>query len=501
LEEEAWIGRKVGDKYRIIQSIGRGGMGVVFEAENLAVGKRVALKFIDSESAQSAEGLQRFQREARAAGTIESAHIVQVFDVGEEQGRPFLVMELLRGENLGTRLHRQGCLSVAETVHVMEQVLRGLHRAHGKGIIHRDLKPENVFLEKTDADPMFAKIVDFGISKFVGPDKPFGQNTITQRKVVLGTPYYMAPEQARSVPDLDERADLWSLGVIGYECLSGIKPFAGDTYEQVIIAICTQPPVDLHTVSPEIPPSLADVIMQALTLDRDHRYGSAEEFMQALQRAVPDLLGRVLPLSDVPAQQPSSAPQAQEVGHRTDVSWSSSDGIAPVKKKHGHLSRNTRLGLLGVVMTLLAFSTTVGVISYLQEQKEGFDQESTLPMAMKSENLPVEEELAAVKPAVPQKIGMRIETNEPHAQVHVDGSLLEDGLLFGEEGEACEVQVSAPGFRTQQRQVIIRPDAGTIRFDLVKVLSEVGRPEMNSRPSAPSSTSVAGGLELKTDIP
>ena len=168
-------------------------MGAVYRATHTAIGKRVALKFLDHNAARDSDSVTRFQREAEAASAVESAHIVQIFDSGTGPGgRPYLVMELLNGEDLRARLRREGRVPLAEVVHIAGQVLRALGRAHAAGIVHRDLKPDNVFLCQRDDDPMFVKIVDFGISKVAS--RTATANTLTQRGTVLGTAFYMSPE-------------------------------------------------------------------------------------------------------------------------------------------------------------------------------------------------------------------------------------------------------------------------------------------------------------------
>jgi serine/threonine-protein kinase len=206
------VGRTVAGKYKILRVIGRGGMGAVYEAENVGIGKRVALKFVDAEYAKDEEVRSRFAREARVAGSIESAHIVTVFDAGMEEERPYLVMELLRGEDLGTRLRRLGKIPIGDAMHVIAQVLRGLARAHDASVIHRDLKPDNVFLVHSEGDPLFAKIVDFGVSKRLRAQSGTTPFVLTGKGTVLGTPLYMSPEQAQASPDLDGRADLYGAG-------------------------------------------------------------------------------------------------------------------------------------------------------------------------------------------------------------------------------------------------------------------------------------------------
>ncbi len=286
LEEEteselsALVGTTVAGKYRVDRMIGRGGMGAVFQAANLAIGKRVALKFLDHEAAQNREACQRFQREAEAAGMAESAHIVQIFDSGvTDRGLPFLVMELLIGEDLRAKLRREGRLSVPAALRIVSQVLRALVCAHEAGIVHRDLKPDNVFLCARDDDPSLVKIVDFGISKVA---RARAADTLTRRGTVLGTAFYMSPEQAQSFADIDGRTDLFSVGAILFEMLAGKPPHVAPTYEAVLIAICTHDALDVRTQAPEVPAPVAALVARALQRERDQRFQSAREFLTAI---------------------------------------------------------------------------------------------------------------------------------------------------------------------------------------------------------------------------
>ncbi len=279
---EALVGKRV-HKYEIVRVIGRGGMGTVYEAVNTAIGKRVAMKFIDADTVNNADAVARFQREAQAASAVESAHIVDIFDSGiSEEGQPYIVMELLRGEDLGHRIKRCGRVELAEAVHITAQILRGLARAHKAGIVHRDLKPDNIFLVDRDDDPSFAKILDFGISK-VRRRGETPVNTLTRQGTVLGTPFYMSPEQAQAQPDVDARSDLWAIGAILYECLTGRPPYTGATYEQVIVNICMNDAEDVRLYNPGVPEQVAMVLARALARDREDRFQDAREFLDALR--------------------------------------------------------------------------------------------------------------------------------------------------------------------------------------------------------------------------
>ena len=290
---EALIGRTIAGRYVLRALIGHGGMGAVYEAEHVGLGKKAAIKFIDSEFATDEQVVQRFAREARAMSTVESAHIVTVFDAGAEDGRPYLVMELLRGEDLGQRLRRKRVIGIPEAMHVVAQVLKGLARAHAAGIVHRDLKPDNVFITKSDTDPSFAKIVDFGISKIARPRNDTVPLALTGRGTVLGTPFYMSPEQAQSSAEVDGRADLYSVGAILFECLSGRPPHTGESYEQVILSIVMREAPDLRAVEPKVPENVAAFVARALARDKNLRFQSAERMLAALHEIAPEERARV----------------------------------------------------------------------------------------------------------------------------------------------------------------------------------------------------------------
>jgi serine/threonine protein kinase len=283
-ELDLLVGSTVAGKYHIDRLIGRGGMGAVFQATNAAIGKRVALKFLGAETSQDGDAATRFQREAEAASLAESPHIVQIFDSGRsERGLPFLVMELLTGEDLRERLRREGRLSPEAAARIALQVLKALRQAHAAGIVHRDLKPDNVFLCRRDDEPAFVKIVDFGISKL---QQSPGVDTLTHKGAVLGTAFYMSPEQAQSFPDIDGRTDLFSVGAILYEMLTGAPPHSAPTYEAVLIAICTRDAEDVRVKAPEVPEKLARVIARALRRERAERYQSASEMLEDLDAAM-----------------------------------------------------------------------------------------------------------------------------------------------------------------------------------------------------------------------
>ena len=275
-------------KYQITREIGRGAMGVVYEALHVALGRRVAVKTLLEEMSANVQLGERFEREARAASAIGHPHIVDVFDLGRTQdGLLFMVMELLDGESLGDTLKRTPRLPIPLATHVMVQVLSGLSAAHKNGIVHRDLKPDNIFILSSDERPNFVKIVDFGISKVLVPQGPGPAVTVkgsgTMVGSILGTPLYMSPEQAiGQVAAIDRRADIYSAGVVLYEMLCGRTPFVGEGYAQILGSLLEGKYPPPRNLRPEIPQALETAIMRALERDIENRFPSAAAMRDAI---------------------------------------------------------------------------------------------------------------------------------------------------------------------------------------------------------------------------
>jgi serine/threonine protein kinase len=332
----------VAGKYEVVRLIGRGGMGSVWEGRHVSLGTRVAIKFIDKQHAESEEARSRFVNEARAAATIETKHAIRIFDHGmTEEGRPYIVMEMLVGEALDTRIERLGQISLQETARVLAQVCRALQRAHFAGIIHRDLKPENIFLvHASDDDDETAKVLDFGIAKIMGPPGT-GLTSSTKTGAVLGTPCYMSPEQARGLKNLDYRSDLWSLGVIAYRCVTGRLPFEGESVGDLLVKICTSPPPLPSSTVPELPSSFDAWFFRALAREPADRFASASELGEALAMTAGVSVrrgpasGSLLRSIDPMVAAPSATPQPSSPG------VTSAGGLAaspvPAKASRGRL--------------------------------------------------------------------------------------------------------------------------------------------------------------------
>jgi serine/threonine protein kinase len=273
-------GDVISGKYRIEECLGRGGMGMVFRATHLLSEKRVALKWM-LRPTSDAQTTGRFVREARAAARVDHANVVDVYDVGEHAGFGYLVMELLRGESLWDRLGR-GLLGITEAVDLVLPAMRGVEGAHAAGVIHRDLKPHNVFLcVGPDGVAREAKVLDFGISSFTNADA--ADPALTLEGTILGTPAYMSPEQLRSSAKLDPRTDVYSMGVILYEALTGRVPFEEPTFTSLVLAIASSAPPAPRSLRPELPPALEQVILRAIARDRDARFADMASFIAALE--------------------------------------------------------------------------------------------------------------------------------------------------------------------------------------------------------------------------
>jgi serine/threonine protein kinase len=276
--EDPILGTTLSGRYAITRKIGQGGMGAVYEATHTLIGKRVAVKVLLDKYARKEQVVARLEQEARLASSIGHEHIIDITDFGQtDDGRTFVVMEFLEGESLAECLHREGPLPEARILDIAKQVGSALNAAHAKGVVHRDVKPENVFLIRR-GDKDYVKVVDFGISKSlrqsdVGEDD---SPRLTQTGMVLGTPLYMSPEQARGDEELDHRIDVYALGVIMYELATGRVPYTGTNYLSIISQVLNDEPVRPRELRPELSAEFEAVILRAMHKDRDHRYQNTE---------------------------------------------------------------------------------------------------------------------------------------------------------------------------------------------------------------------------------
>ena len=269
------VGERIADKYRIIRLLGEGGMGAVYEGENVRIRHRVAIKVLHAAVANNREVVDRFEREAQVAGQAGSEHIVEVLDMGElPNGQRYTVMEFLDGESLSARVDSAGAMAPSELIPCILQLLDGLGAAHDAGIVHRDLKPENIYLLRSRGGTKdFVKILDFGISKFLlAADN---RVNATRTGSVMGTPCYMSPEHARGSRDVDLRTDLYAVGVMLYECLAACRPFDGDNPNEVLFKVVLDDPPKLSELVPELDPRFIAIVEKAMARERDKRFQTA----------------------------------------------------------------------------------------------------------------------------------------------------------------------------------------------------------------------------------
>ena len=315
----------IAGKYQVERLIGRGGMGSVYRAIHLGLHQPVAIKMISQLYARSPEARRRFDTEAKAAARLRSRHVVQVFDNGEtDDGTPYLVMELLEGESLDRRIARLGRLPIDDTFRIVVQVGRALARAHAMGIVHRDLKPENIYMSREE-DGEVAKVLDFGIAKIRNPETG---SSGTRTGAVLGTPLFMSPEQARGLKSVDHRTNVYSLGMVIYAMLTGVTAFTGESFGDILVAICTSELPSIEhpsaTAAPGLAPGFDWWFQRACAREPGERFQSVDELVQMLGRLA-GARGSMLPGDD--ASTGPGPTDAMAVG-RPGGTFSSAGGFA-----------------------------------------------------------------------------------------------------------------------------------------------------------------------------
>jgi serine/threonine protein kinase len=347
------------DKYRVERVLGRGGMGVVVAARHVELRELFAIKFLLPAALNHPQAVERFVREARASARLKGEHVARVQDVGRlPDGRPYMVLEHLAGNDLKETIKERGPLPVQEAATYVMQACEAVGEAHALGIVHRDLKPANLFLTRRPNGTPCVKVLDFGISKQLEPDDP-EQHGLTKTGMLLGSPHYMAPEQMKKSKEADPRSDLWSLGCVLYELVTGRVPFHGDTLTELVATVLQEEPRSARELRGDLPAAVEAVIRRCLVKKREERYQTAHELAEALRAAAwstsfestarlqvaPDLpeprdVPRAQPASDfeatvafpafspAPASMPPPTPPAQPISVETPLPSLPSHGIS-----------------------------------------------------------------------------------------------------------------------------------------------------------------------------
>ncbi|MRG96087.1 serine/threonine-protein kinase [Polyangium spumosum] len=379
-------GAVIAGKYRLIDLLGKGAMGEVWRAEHMTLGAPVAIKLIDVEllgasgANENSEIVQRFFREAKAAAALRTPHVVQVQDHGYDGALPYIAMELLEGETLEQRLERMPVLPPLMTTTIITHIARAVGKAHEAGIVHRDLKPSNVFLVRND-DEEIAKVLDFGIAKSIQGGVLGSQGGVATRTgSVVGTPCYMSPEQALGNKTIDQRADLWALGVIAYECVTGKRPFDSEALGDLIVQICARPLPVPSAVAP-IPEGFDAWFAKACAREPNERFQTAKELAESLRWILcpdqsgiwnfkttnPSLPNIVMPQARVssPGPEPSafaktSTPDPTTMTHRGLVSAVAPAAPAQKKLRPAVLAGAAVAVLIGGVTVAVLLTSTGG---------------------------------------------------------------------------------------------------------------------------------------------
>jgi tRNA A-37 threonylcarbamoyl transferase component Bud32 len=440
------VGQSLGN-YRVVRKLGSGGMGAVYLAEHPLIGKKVALKVIHRELAENQEVVTRFFNEARAVNKIGNEHIVDITDFGRSpSGEHFFVMELLAGKSLADVLREEGRLALGRALRIAAQIADALAAAHAAGIVHRDLKPDNVFLVPRHGDPDFVKILDFGLAKL----QDGGGARITKAGVVLGTPQYMSPEQCESRPTIDARSDVYALGVLLYQMLSGAVPFDGSTMGEILVKHVGREPPPLEGV----PAAASRIVMRCLAKAPDDRFPSMIELREALRGV------------DAPGERRKRLAGPDEPVPRVETRRG---GSGARRRK----ARRTRWAL--AVGYLLGLAGAMAALSYLLLREEPpADDETPTPRPIAV--APAADAAAAAPAPVVErlevKVAITVESEPPGAQVldEIGGQLLgvTPARLEVEHGRELHLVFKLGGHEERRHSLRALTD-GEVRVELDRV--------------------------------
>jgi serine/threonine-protein kinase len=508
-------GRVLAQKYELVKLLGQGGMGAVYEARN-HLGKRFAVKLLlKPEFAQDPGLTARFFREAKASAAIESEHIVEVYDTGvdAETNFPFIIMELLKGEDLEHTIARVGALNTVGASRVIAQAATGLGRAHEAGIVHRDIKPANIFMTSRESGDSVVKILDFGIAKQQMEQLSSSEGAgLTKTGSMLGTPLYMSPEQAQGLKSIDARTDIWSLGMCLYEALSGRTPWGDvDTLGALILSICSRDVAPLQDVAPWVSPELAKIVHWTITRDVSQRCPSARALVDALRpfannsfQITPEVL-----IGVEEAQRSQVAPRA-EIAQSASVVLTSSQTSQTRELAEKKETKKSPAPLFAAVALVGVLAIGGGALALSKSGKKDEEPKDKSVAAQPTET-------AAVKPTVaPQptqqeaapaeKTGFLVIKAPPTAKVKLGKEYvkLDDGKLklTGLTGTQFFVTVETPGAATPLIQPVFMTDDGPLpdQIDVAKGVVAVQKP-LPKKPGAPGAAPPPTGAAVAPPTP
>jgi len=489
-------GETLSGRYTLIRRLGGGGMGAVYLGQHRVIGKRVAVKILHVEFAGSQEMVTRFYREAQAAAAIGHRNIIDVLDVGvTDENEPYIAMEFLEGESFGALLSRRGPIDESALCAVVEPVLLALSAAHSKGIVHRDLKPDNIFVAYGPEQEPLVKLIDFGISKVVQSQ---AMTKLTRTGTMLGTPAYMSPEQARGDLDVDHRVDLYAVGVIMFEALTGRLPFVGANYNQLIASVLTELPrwpADVRTTPSQ---RARDTAMRALSKDPAERFADAKEMLEHVRSfegystragslasltsgsmettiASGDLGDTLLP--DSGDRVPEDV-LARMAGDATPSEWAASKRLTS--------KRNRRRLVLGIG----AFACAV-VVAVLVTTSLGKDKGAARPTAAPPVDTgapPGNDAVQKEQPPTAARVMITIEGSPPGARVYYENALVAENPFGVEPGEsAAQLRVEADGFAPFVTSLVPRSDQ-VVPVELKAVIPQPSSPQRSDAKPADGSS-------------
>ncbi len=477
--EDSLLGTVVGHRFEIVSRIGAGGMGVVYKARQLGMDRWVAVKVLLKELAHDNKVVKRFKIEALAASRLTHPNTIRIYDFGQtEDANLYIAMEFLEGQSLHQALRREGPMPARRVLHILKQIAASLSEAHSKGIVHRDLKPDNIFLTTVDGDPDFVKVLDFGVAKLREADRR--QGTLTQAGVIFGTPRYMAPEQCRSL-SVDHRADLYALGVIAYEALTGVPPFDAESPLAILIQHVQESPRPLAAVRPdvEVPEEVERLVMRCLEKSPERRFHDAAQLQAEAARIEAGLAGRFERVVFV--EGPRQVPVSDSA--RTAINAVSVDDLEAGRRKgRGAWPWWVAAGVVGAGVGL-------GVWNAGWFQPARVETTPDVPLAAPAPVVP-DPGPATPAPIVPRKVLVRF-VSEPAGARVLDGEQVLGETPFSREFEAAaevrHFRFERDGFQPAGAALAL-DRGGEVAVTLKPVSTGAAKPKKAAAPRKPPDT-------------